>query len=274
MKIKDITYKWTSLATNNVYNLVMNNDSKTARLRTDYNDLQNFHWTKSTRTLWTWRLFSFSWLIYWATYAERQIWIDKLNEIINPEWLPSESNKWFYELTWYDWNWNKFKCNAKVISMCNFTHQVNEPIINFDFELYSDLFRYYWYTDKEVTVTWTTNLYWTELPVIFPFEFSTIWNSIQVVNSWNFIAPCEFRVVWYLENPVIVNNSTGTSYRLDVTTNDLIIDNRWDTLIVTDEWVDITKYRASWSKSVFLKPWLNNLFIFWDNINLTLDVTI
>ncbi len=273
MIIKNVTYKWNSF--DSIHNIVFRDNNKWVNLRTDIINKQNFHWSRSTNTLAEGRLFTFTGLIYWATYQERQIWIDFLNWIIKPEWLPTETNRWFYQLTWEDWNWNKFKTQAKVFSMCDFKHIPNEPIIEFTFELYSEQAWYYWFEDLIYTWVDTWNIVWIQLETIFEFSLSQISNTIQITNSWDFVAPCSIRLQWTLENPVIYNNTTQTAYRLDwVTTTDLIIDNRWEILIVTDKWLNISRYRWSWSSSIFLNPWINEIFIFGDNVDPSITVTI
>lgn len=274
MIINNATYKGYSLS-NSTYNIVLQWESKAVNLRTDIFNKQNFHGANSSYTLAEWRLFTFTWVIYGATYQARQTWIDYINWLIKPEWIPTSTNTWFYELTWEDWNANKFKTNAKVYKMCEFTHKVNEPVIEFTFSLYSDLAWYYWYTDQVVTGTDTWNFVWVELSTLFTFELSTLSNTIQVSNSWNFVAPCKIRLVWSLENPVVYNNTTWTAYRLDwITTTDLVIDNRWETLVVTDEWLNIAKYRDTGSSSIFLNPWINEIFAFWDNASPSVTATI
>lgn len=273
MIIKDITYKWFTFDSTN--NIVMNENNKTVSLRTDIFNKQNFHGARSSNTLAEWRLFTFSWLIYGETYQERQNAVDYINNLIKPEWIPTETNRGFYQLTFKDWNWNIFKTQAKVFRMCEFRHAVNEPIIEFSFELYSEQAWYYGFTDKVFIWEDTWNVVWVEFSTEFSFSFSTISNTLQINNEWDFIAPCSIRIFWDLENPIIYNNTTWTAYKLDwVTTSDLVIDNRWSRLIVTDEWLDVSKYRWSWSSSVFLAPWINEIFIFGDNVDPAVTVTI
>jgi len=274
MIIKDITYKGFALSSE-TYHIIMSESNKTVSLRTDINAKQNFHWARSSSTLAEWRLFTFSWIIYGATYAERQIGVDYINNLIKPEWIPSLTNTWFYQLTWKDWNDNIYKTQAKVYKSCEFNHTVNEPTIEFSFELYSEVPYYFWFTDQIFTGASTNNTAWIILPAILPFGLSWIANTLQVTNWWDFVAPCSIEIVWTLENPVIYNNTTVTAYRLDwITTTDLVIDNRGSTLIVQDNWLDVSKYRGSWSSTVFLNPWLNEIFIFWDNASPSVVVTI
>jgi hypothetical protein len=274
MIIKDVTYKWYNLSST-TYNIVLNENNKNVALRTNIYQKQNFHGARSSYTLSEWRLFIFSGVIYGATYIERQTGVDYINWLIKPEGLPSETNTGYYELTWKDWNNNKFKCNAKVYKVCEFKHVVNEPIIEFTFELYADVPYYFGYTDQVVTWASTNNLAGVLLPSILEFWLSWVANTMSILNSWNFVAPCKIELVWTLENPVIYNNTNSTAYRLDwITTTDLIIDNRWESLIVTDEWDNVSKYRGSWSASIFLAPWLNEIYIFWDNADPSIVATV
>ncbi|MDD3302285.1 MAG: phage tail family protein [Candidatus Gracilibacteria bacterium] len=273
MIIKNVTYKGNSF--DSIHNIVFRDNNKGVNLRTDIINKQNFHGSRSTNTLAEGRLFTFTGLIYGATYQERQIGIDFLNGIIKPEGLPTETNRGFYQLTWEDWNGNKFKTQAKVFSMCDFKHIPNEPIIEFTFELYSEQAWYYGFEDLIYTGVDTGNIVGIQLETIFEFSLSQISNTIQITNSGDFVAPCSIRLQGTLENPVIYNNTTQTAYRLDgVTTTDLIIDNRGEILIVTDKGLNISRYRGSGSSSIFLNPGINEIFIFGDNVDPSITVTI
>lgn len=273
MIIKEITYKGYSIGS--AYNILINQSNKGVSLRTEIYNKQNFHGSRTSYTLAEGRLFTIGGVIYWESFADRQIWVNFLNSIIKPEWIPNSTDTWFYELTWKDWDWNQYKTQAKVYRVCEFNHWVNEPIIQFTFELFSEISWYYWYTDQQVVWSETWNLAWVTLSKTLPFWLSTMWNWISVTNSWNFVAPCSIRVQWSLENPVIYNATTKTGYRLYwVTTLDLVIDNRWNTLVVTEQGQNATQYRWSGSTSIFLEPWVNEIYVFWDTPNPSLAVTI
>jgi len=88
MIIKDIVYKDVDLSAGNAYNILINDSNKTANLRTSITNKENFHGSRSTNTLGSGRLFIISGQVFGATFAERQIGVDKLNDLIKPEGLP------------------------------------------------------------------------------------------------------------------------------------------------------------------------------------------
>jgi len=277
MIIKNVNYRGQNLWNNNQWNILLEWVSKNANLRTDYFTNENNHGSRSWYTLGDGRLFSFNWIIHGATGEDRQWWVDLLNDIIRPEWLPTATKDWFYDLFFEDFKWNKFKTRAKVVRQCNFDHSPDDPFIRFDFALWSDNYEYFWFSDKWYykEISWTIDPnYWVSLPVVFPFNFWPYETWISVVNNWNFIARCSVSILWDLENPKITNLTNWTFYWLNYTTKDLTIDNRGKKLIITDDGLDVSKYRTTWSTSLYLSPWNNELIITTDSITIDLKLNI
>lgn len=296
MIINSITYRWVNFSDSqaNTNNIVITDVNKTVNLRTQIYPRQNYHWTNSSFTLAEWRLFTFTWQIFWATKTERQNWQTRLWNIIKPEWLPDSTNDWFYELTWKDDWGTQYKLDAKVYKMPEYSNWLNDPVIKFTFELYSEKSWYKWYTDQsfsswaeterwDSTISrWDSNwtwwwvwsvIYWffgwiTLWTILWTTLWSSSWNYWEslITNSWNFIAPVKIQLIWSIQNPRIHNLTNSRSYRLTwITTTNLIIDNRERPFVVTNDGIDISSYRQAWSKSIVLEPWSNTILVTWDD---------
>lgn len=254
-------------------NLVLSNQIKQSTLRTATFQNQNNHWSYTSRTLWSWRLFTFKGSIYW-TKAQRQEAMDYLNNVMQPEGLFIDT-EWFYTLTWQDYSNREFKTEAKVYWGVKYSHDIWSPVIEFSFELYSNEFEYLSTTEQTWT-WWIARMWWVNLWTTLWTTLSWVIWSFTVINWWNFEAWCKVRIQWTLENPKMTNLTNGTSYYLEwITTTDLVVDNRWTDFIVEDNSVNVEQYRSKGS-TIMLSKWSNEIFVTWDNYEIwnTVVVTV
>jgi len=264
--------------TSNWFSYIIQDVKKDVPLRTNVNDKANYHWWYSSNTLAWPRLFTFTWKVIGTKKDKRNIWLSLLMNKIKPEWNPNISNRWFYDLERQtDW-WDERTCKAKVYQMITPTNWLDDPIIEYTFELYSETEKIYSPTVQ--TVSWFRGFFWwVTLPTTLPTYLAWFSWSIPLTNNGDWFAPIKIQVVWTCTNPKILNLTNNNKYRITGTTNNLILDNRninnnpLETFIVTDSWTDIKKKRSSWA-DIFLDPWLNHIVVLTDDPTETPTVTI
>jgi len=268
MIVRNISYKgvdmWDSVWWTN--HLVIQEMKKDVKLRTSIYNNQAYHWSTSSFTLAEWRVLRFKWQIFWTTESDRMIWQTLLNSIIIPEAIPTDDNRGFYELTYEDDSWAKLKCQAKVLEMPIYNNGLWHPVIDFSFKLYVEESYVLWYTDE--VVNWYQWLYWwIQLPNTLSKKFNYWYNKISCDNNWNFPSPCRIEVVWTVINPKVLNTKNWWYYKLNTTTTDLVIDNTWKQITITDWWNNVSGYRAEWSTTQYIYPWVNDILVLWDNLH-------
>lgn len=302
---KDFTYKWFTFSddTATINNIVLQDVKKSITLNTTIFNKQTYHGSVLSNTLASGRLFTFSWQIFWKTREERANGQKKLNDIIKPEWIFWDT-KGFYELSFFQDDGTKVKCNARVYSMPDYTTTIEQNyIINFTFDLFVENSYFVSFENKQTDQTVSTIIGWNKLQNKLPNKlnwFTVVtysqanitdiddfilidveWNEIMDLvqdpswsfpnanNLWNFVWPVRIEVIWELLNPKVTNLTNWRFYWLTwITTNHLIIDNTWSNFIVEDNWVNLKSYRASWSKQLYISPWINEFNVTADNLSL------
>ena len=266
-------YKWLDFTSaiqiasqvSNWYSYILQDIKKDVALRTQSYDRANYHWWFSSETLAWPRLFTFSGVAIWTTKPQRDSALKLIMAQIKPEWNPNIQNRWFYDLNWKtDW-WEDRTCKAKVYSLPSVTNWLDDPIIQFSFELYSETEKIYSPTTQIVT-WWRWYLGWMTLPATLPNYFTNFLADIEVNNWWDWYAPCKISVVWKASDIQILNLTNGNVYRNNWVTTDFVLDNTnisnnpTELLVVTDLWANIKSNRNSWA-DIFLNPWLNKLVV-------------
>lgn len=302
---KNYTYKGFTLSDDTALlnNIVLQDVKKWITLNTTVFNKQTYHGSILSNTLASGRLFTFSWQIFWKTKEERANWQKKLNDIIKPEWIFWD-NQWFYDLNFFQDDWSRVKCKARVYTMPDYQTSVEQNyIINFTFDLFVQEPYFVSYEDKSVDQTVSTLMWWNTLPNLLPntlnwfivitytqenildvdgnilldVEGNEIMDLVQnptgtfpnANNLWNFDWPVRIQVIWELENPKITNLTNWRFYSLEwITTNDLIIDNTGKEFIVTDEWVNVKSFRWSGSKQLLISPGINEFNVSADNLSI------
>lgn len=308
---KNYSYKWFTFDDLNasVNNIVLQDVQRWITLSTNIYNKASYHGVNSSYSLAGWRVFTFTWKIFGVTREERANGQSKLNNIIKPEGIFWD-NKGFYELSWYEDNWEKVKVQAKVYSMPTYSTDVWSTVIDFSFDLFAEKPVFQWYTDKIENTIATTIMGGTTLPTTLPavlnwyiiitfkewFIYDIDWNILEDVefnpiqelvqewawtfpnanNLWNFEAPCKIVLKWDLHNPKITNLANNRYFWLNTNTTNLVIDNTWSDFIVTDEGVNVKQYRQTGSKQMFIAPWVNQFVVYADNlsVNTTYEITI
>lgn len=278
---KSWKYKWLDFTDSvqvlsqrsNWYSYVLQDVTREVPLRTQTFERANFHWEYSSNTLAWSRIFKFTWKIIWTTKEKRHQALSILTNAIKPEWNPDIQNRWFYDLFWKTDNWEDRTCKAKVWKMLELSNDIDSPIIDFTFELYSETEKVYWTQVKQAM--WTTAIFgWMTFPATLPTVMWWFAWTIEVENKWDWYAPCKIQVVWTATSPYIINLTNNNRYKINWTTTNLIIDNTnplndpQKLLVVTDAWVDIKAKRALWA-DIFLNPWKNYFVLLtnwaWEN---------
>lgn len=256
MIIHNITYNGVDLSDLSAKNnyVVIQENAKQLNLRTKVFDNLNAFWSRTTNTVAWGRLFSFTGQVFWDR-ANAQIWQDTLNNLLIPD---SE----FYELTWTDDWGTEYKTKAKVYQMPIYSPTLDNDIVDFTFQLYSEDAEFNWIVDFTATgAIW--NLWWVELGVVLWTELWEALGEIEIINEWNWNAKTRVNIIWQITNPKVLNLNNWEFYKLNTTTGNLIIDNRETPIIVEDNLVNVKEYREAWSVWLTLEPWLNRVIVIW-----------
>jgi hypothetical protein len=274
MRVHNFTFKglsfWDSYAKTN--NFAVQTVNYGLNLLTQVYEKTTGHGAYSTNTLAWGRMITISWVIFWSTRAERRNAQQKLQAIIKPEYYLEGATRWFYEYTFTNDNGDVLKWQAKVYSDIRYEDSVDSPIVPFSFDILSDNPAIQWYTQKTASgFDWFIG--WTKLGCTLWVKLNEVIGELTITNNGNWIAPVKIQVTWSLTNPIIKNLTNYRQYGLDKTTADLIFDNTWENLIVTDEWVNVKWLRKAWSKLIYLDPWVNKLILLADNDYVSSQVT-
>jgi hypothetical protein len=266
MRVHNFTYKWLSFGDSvaRTNNFAIQNISYWLNLLTQIFEKTTGHGAYATNTLAGWRLITISWVVFGSSRADRRNAQQRLQWIILPEFYLESANRWFYEYTFENDDWNILKWQGRVYSDIRYEDSVDSPLINFSFDILAEDPSLKWYAQKNLNgFDWFIG--WTKLGVKLGVKLDEVIWELIVENLWNRNAVCRIQVNWTLVNPVIKNLTTGRSYWVLKTTTDLVFDNTWENLVVTDEWVNVKWLRKPWSKLIYLDPWVNNIILLADN---------
>lgn len=235
--------------------------------RQNITDNANDHWSKSSRTLESGRLFSFVWLVSCITKEARGVAWELITNAINIE--PFMNTEYLHNLTFQTDQWEDRQVKVLVKSKPKWTNWLHKPEINFTFELYAPWNELYGVT-KHI-INWSSAFFGgTSFSNNFGdsrWEFS--WDGV-CINQWNYKAGCTITINWTLVNPMIKNITNWLQYKINGTTNNLVLDSK-DWWTVEDNWVDISNLREYWS-AILLSPWTNTIWVFSDGGTATFTV--
>jgi len=270
---KNFIYKWYDFSdeaqeiklNTEWYWIILQDVNRNLSLRTNTTDRANFHWWYASETLAWPRLYTITGKIVGQTKALRDKGWQELVTIIKPEGNPNIVNRGFYPLQFKDDWWQDLVAYCKVYSMPNATNDLDNPVIDFTFELFSETERIYW-TETKVVSGKKAFISWITLPTTLPTVLGTYWWTIIVENKGNWIAPMKIQVVGKSTGLKLINTTNGNKYRLNWETSNFVIDNRnlnnnpIENLIVTDNGVNIKSRRNS-GADIFLNPWINHIAV-------------
>lgn len=268
---KNFRYNWLDMSPQAVFmtNIALSNVEALTSQRTEIKDNVNMHWSKASNTIEWGRAFVFEWYIMWITKEIRWIAWELLNEKINIE--PYLNVDPFKRLDFQTDKWEDRWVMAKVNKKPEWTNGMNNPRIEFKFELFADTNEVYWPNLK--TQSFTSGIYWW---TSFPNEFPDSWGSASYnnvcTNNWNFIAGCIIQATGTLINPKIKNLTNWQEFKIDWTTTNLILNSLWGKWSVTDEWLDIMYKREYW-QPIHLSSW-DNIIIINDDTGTIIDYTV
>jgi len=230
-------------------------------------DNANDHWSKSTRTLESWRLFTFTGKCIWLTKKERWTARELITNAINIEsYMDTE---YLHDLYFQTDRWEDRRVKALVKTKPNWTNNILNPRIPFTFELYSPDNAVYWIIQK--IASWQSSLFWW---TSFANSFWDSWGAFSwgaiCVNAWNYKAGCEITITWNLVNPLIKNLTNWQQYKINWTTSNLVLNSK-DWRSVTDWWIDISSKREYWT-AIMLDSWTNEIWVFADSWTATFTV--
>ena len=259
MLVHNITYNSVDLfdTLTDTNNIVIQDVDKQVDLRTTIFNRNSYHWSNTTNTLASGRLFTFTWKIFWnrsQSFNGQNI----LNNLLQLNW--------FNELSFDDDWWNRYKTEVKVFKMPTYKSSLENNIVDFTFELYSESPTLKSFTDKSANGNYW-RLWGILLPVELPEEISWNYNWIIVNNLWNHEALTKVTITWSILNPKILNITTWKYYWITWTTTSLVINNKVNPLLVEDNWINVKANRTAWSVWLTLQPWNNEIVVLGDDFS-------
>ena len=231
-------------------------------------DNANTHWSKTSRTLESGRLFVFTGNISWETKQERWVIEDLLNSNINIE--PFMDTEYLHKLEFITDAGDDRFCYCSVKENLKTTNELHNPRVNFLFELYSPNNAVY--DPIENTQSGSSSFFGgTSFPNKFGDSRWAFAGGASCDNQWNWKTWCLITVVWSLVNPLIKNITNWLQYKLNWTVNNLELDSRELWREVTSWWVDISSQRDYW-EAILLSSGTNLIWIFADSWTATFTV--
>lgn len=239
----------------------------TTAQRQDIRDNSNDHGSKSSRTLESGRLFSFVGKVVWITKAARWATWKLITDAINLE--PFTNEEYLHDLFFQNDEWEDRQVKVLVKEKPKWTNGLNNPDINFTFELYAPDNAVYGTVENseagESSFLGGTN---------FPNSFGDSWwdysGAASCNNEWNYKAGCQIEVIGELINPTIKNLTNWQQYKINGTTKELVLNSK-DGWTVTDEGVDISNKR-DFGTPILLSPGVNEIAVFSEGGNATFTV--
>jgi len=227
--------------------------------RQDIENYANDHWSISSRTLESWRLFVFSWIVSRVKKEDRWAAWKLITDAINIE--PFMNTPYLHDLFFQTDEGEERQVKAMVKEKPRGTNWIWNPVINFSFELFAPWNAIYGITEHtaigESSVFW-----WTSFANSFPIWWGWYSWATSCENLGNYKAWCEIKVVGELTNPLIKNLTTWQQFKINWVTKNLILNSKdWRT--VEDEWVDI-KYKREYGSAILLWAWMNQIWVFAD----------
>jgi len=267
MIIHNITYAGKSLADSNakLNNLVIQNVEFTPTLKTSIiENLLGFGGVAKNPTGGL-RLFTFSGQIFGdrAGSANGQAFLNNLTAL----------GGGYQELSWDGDDGQRYKCEAQVYSLPRYTANIDNNIVDFTFELLSSSFEYFGAVNRELIFEVGVDITNQEmqggnaginLGSEMPLTLGGGLAGLIVNNVGNHQALCKIEVNGEAINPVVHNYTNGRQYRLNMTTQLLVIDNR-NGLIVTNNGADCSSNRQAGSTSIVLSPGSNIIAVTSEN---------
>jgi len=243
-------------------------------LRTDINEKANWHWSYSSDTLASGRIFKFTGKVFGTDKENRELAKRALNFCIQPDGQPYTYGRGFYDLTRTDGAGLNKIVKAKVYKAPEYSSGGSGANFeNVEFELLAENETIFTDERKEVNgVVWGSSLWIMTLDTTFPVpldDFEAIsWNLI-CNNEWNRQTPLRLEINGEVKNPKIINLTNSMGYKLGKTTTKLVYDNintendPRKNLLITDNGVNISEFRINggW---IYLQPWINQIVVLSD----------
>ncbi len=222
-------------------------------------DNANDHWSSSSRTLESGRLFSFVWKVSRLTKEERWATRKMITDALNVEIYMNTT--YLHDLFFQTDEGDERQVKCLVKEKPKGSNGLHNPEINFTFDLYAPWNAVYWI--NEGGASWESSFFgWTS----FGNKFGDAWWDFawaaSCENEGNYKAWCRIEIVGALTNPLIKNITNGQQYKINGQTTNLVLDSK-DWRLVTDEGINISNKREYWS-AILLSPGVNEIAVFAD----------
>lgn len=266
MIYKKVKYKWVSLYDSQFADaldpsyIVLQNMDMIVPYDTETEETTNG--TRGMRTRPRDRTWKISGYIADVEAFNRQYGIDYLKNIIKPEGIKETQE---YRIEWQDFQNRTFWAMARVIWEVKFSHNVQSPLVEFSFELWSGTPQYFWNTLHTETLTPIFSAFWMFTGDEDGVHLWTVpdgWyagGSYSLENAWNFEAWVKITDYSLGESVYFMNATNGLRYGVTGISNARIIDTNFRPTVVTDYGVDASKNRMRWSSGFLLSPWENKI---------------
>lgn len=261
MIYKKVKYKWVSLYDaqfsdeENPSYLVLQNMDMIVPYDTETEDTTNgARWMRTRPRDRTWRISGY---IADAEAFNRQYGVDYLKKIIKPEAIKETQE---FRIEWQDFQNRTFWAMARVIWEVKFNHNVQSPLIEFSFELWSGTPQYFWNTLHSETITPIFGSFWVFSGDEDGVHLGTVpdgWYSsgaYALQNDGNYEAGVKISDNSQWDSVYYMNATNWLRYWVTWVSNARIIDTNYRPTLVTDYWIDASKNRMRGSTGFLLSP--------------------
>lgn len=241
--------KWTSLSTRNFIS-----------------SRQDFHGTISKPTFADGKLIDVKGEIFSTSKASRGTIKNTVANLFKIEEFPAEENE-LKKLEFKDDDNSEWYIWAKVYTMPDYEHERGEPVITFSLQLYAP--------DPLVlsknakTESGNYGLFGgVNLPVELPTDLAGSLNYIECENEGNFAAKALITVEGEIENPKVMNLTTGRYFKLNLSmvAGDILIINTNDNTVELNG-VNVLGDRADGSNWLFVNSGTNYFILTGDDFD-------
>ena len=266
---KNYIYKWYDLgdSVGKIKSFALQDNTKNASIRGGVFTFANSFWSIAGSRIAESRLFDFTGRVHDVNPATRELRREELSNVFKIE--SNFNDQRYFDLNWETKTGRRRTTKAMVFRPLEASNWLCNPVIDWNFQLYSPDPRVY---DplQQIRTWWLSQAWWTTLAFTIPSPFgnnsSSAW--ILTTNSWNRDAPCKITVDWFVVNPKIYIISNGVvKYFLEInkSTTRLVVDNTNTTaensderFVVTDNGANIKQFRLPWWGWPLFIPWNNS----------------
>lgn len=231
-------------------------------LETHLEDIALSHGQKAFSTRAKWRVYKISWRIIGMTPEKRNMALKILENTIRPSWILGENDT--KRLEWENFLWEKFWTLARVYEAITYTHNPQDPIVEFSFSLFAEFSEYFSIKENSIELDPNNTLWFGKFSGdtngihlwFLPTGGHALSGSI-IENKWNFEAWVKIFDFSWIENNFYINLSNGLKYWVSWRAENRSIDTTKKPTEILDYWQISLAERLPHSTGFLLSPGTN-----------------